>query len=299
MGNSTSSSSLEKKLLIADDASGPKIEDPTISMEKVDAKEIPPCICKDLWKYLNEKSRTDVTETYKRTYGPPGFDDKDVWEKLPDDTKEDFWGAYEMEKLERISIFSCKSLKDSNIYQFFLGHEIESREDMDSKVNSMALISALVLTIPFGLFTALGDEYWSNLQVAFETCSEEYPDREIYKSIGGMKALLLNNLMGALVASIIGILFSTFYYLFKPCTAKHMTMTTLRKLKMLITLLFCTSVVAMVCIINVANILNANYLVGYNYDLCHAGPFNGDDYRGGAGIACGILGLFISFFLVW
>ena len=101
-------------------------------------------------------------------------------------------------------------------------------EDMDTKVNSMGLISALVLTIPFGLFTSLGNDYWSGLAQAIIDCGSDTKST----SIGPAKDGLLNNLIASLVASVLGIILSTFYYLFKPPDAKkRMTLGANKKIK--------------------------------------------------------------------
>ena len=74
-------------------------------------------------------------------------------------------------------------------------------DDMDTKVNSMGLISALVLTIPFGLFTSLGNDYWSGLSQAIINCGSDANNT----GIGHIKDWLLNNLVAALVASVMAV----------------------------------------------------------------------------------------------
>ena len=81
-----------------------------------------------------------------------GIEDS-LWEKLDDDTK--------LKVAELKPIYppcACTSFGSSNFYHFFFGAVADV--DLDTCVNSMALISALVLTIPRGTctvwFTVIG-----------------------------------------------------------------------------------------------------------------------------------------------
>ena len=258
--------------------------------DELDDADCPACISSDLWRYLGPSERTVSIATAKKVYPPFGVDNK-FWDELPAETKDAFWKAHDDEKkVERITSWrTCKGYRKSNLYGFLTGKCDD--EDMDTKVSSMALISALVLTIPFGLFTGLGNDYWSGLSQAITNCGYG-------GDIGRVKDGLLNNLVAALVASVLGIILSTFYYLFKPPDAKRMTLTTQKKLKVLVTMLFFSCVVSLVCIINSANIMSANYMVDYDFEFCRT-KWNTNDYRGFTGIVFLIIGLLVGIYLVW
>jgi hypothetical protein len=164
---------------------------------------------------------------------------------------------------------------------------------MDSKVSSMAVTSALVLTIPFGLFQALGNNFWSELRRAIDNCGHSND----IASIDNIKKNLLNNLNGALAASIIGILLSTFYYLLKPSSARSMTLLMKKKIRILVLVLFLTNFSAMVCAINLAYGFNQFYLVEYDTDLCKNG-FN-DNGRGVTMIIFTGVGFLVCIAFMW
>ena len=112
------------------------------NFDELDDADCPSCVSSDLWRYLGPSERAASIATAKKVYPPFGVDGK-FWDELPTETKDAFWKAHEDEK--KAAHFSswgkCKGYQKSNLYGFLMGKSDD--EDMDTKVNSMGLISAL------------------------------------------------------------------------------------------------------------------------------------------------------------
>jgi hypothetical protein len=82
-------------------------------------------------------------------------------------------------------------------------------EVVDNCVNTLTLVNALVLTIPFGVMVDLGGEFWSNLYTIMETygCTEWYSYYYTH---------VRNNLLSTLYFSIAAIIIAVFYYILRP-----------------------------------------------------------------------------------
>mmetsp|Transcript_939 Transcript_939/g.1470 ORF Transcript_939/g.1470 Transcript_939/m.1470 type:complete len:221 (+) Transcript_939:33-695(+) len=98
---------------------------------------------------------------------------------------------------------------NSNLAKLVSGDSM-SMEQLDTAINTMVLVDALILTIPFSLFLDLGQEYWNNLQANINACSDY--------STGYQAAFSrTRGAMGTMVYStMIGIVVTALYYLMRP-----------------------------------------------------------------------------------
>ena len=92
----------------------------------------------------------------------------------------------------------------SNCKKFYTGVGLEV-EEADSVINALALINALVLTIPFSLLTSLNMEYFDNVQQVIETCDTGVEWEDI-------QANMVFPLYVSVVCSTLALVISTLYY---------------------------------------------------------------------------------------
>lgn len=105
--------------------------------------------------------------------------------------------------------WGCQYLTE-NMYlkRYLTGMDLDL-EVVDNCVNTLTLVNALVLTIPFSVMVDLGGEFWSNLYTIMETygCTEWY---DYYYTH------VRNNLLSTLYFSIAAIIIAVFYYILRP-----------------------------------------------------------------------------------
>ena len=94
--------------------------------------------------------------------------------------------------------------KISNYRKFYSGEGLEV-DEADSVINALALINALVLTIPFGLVTSLDMDYFDNVQALIETCDTGVDWNDIQLN-------MIAPLYVSVVCSTLALVISTLYY---------------------------------------------------------------------------------------
>jgi hypothetical protein len=99
------------------------------------------------------------------------------------------------------------TLKDNSISRLMSGADLHS-ETLDGAVNALALICALVLTIPYGLMSSMSTEFWDNIEKISADC-EEY-------DANTMSGTMYSAIRATIFPSTGGLITSTFYYLLKP-----------------------------------------------------------------------------------
>ena len=89
-------------------------------------------------------------------------------------------------------------------------------EEADTVINAMALINALVLTIPFTIASSLNHEYWNTLKLNVQICSDiEYT---------GMKHAIIGPLYTSMCSTTFGLVITLIYYFNRPKGPKHFAM---------------------------------------------------------------------------
>jgi len=103
---------------------------------------------------------------FNRHQPPYGFNDKELWKELPGEYKELFLNAEPL--IRHVSPYKWK------IFKFILDYKCEDF-DFDAGVNSFALISALILTIPFGVVSSVSNGQFTEILNAQESCPDDSP----------------------------------------------------------------------------------------------------------------------------
>lgn len=83
---------------------------------------------------------------------------------------------------------------------------------LDEAVNAQALVCALILTIPFGVVGNFNFEYYETIQTISINC-EQYDYKQAH-------SILTRALLSVIYSSIIGLIFSTLYYILRPINIK-------------------------------------------------------------------------------
>ncbi len=93
--------------------------------------------------------------------------------------------------------------KSSTLRKYMDGSDI-SYEEIDAAVNTIAVVCALVLTIPFSILGNLGYEFW-------DFYKEVSPD-----TLCWVYNLTFNTLNGIILSSVTSIILTVFYYILRP-----------------------------------------------------------------------------------
>lgn len=102
-----------------------------------------------------------------------------------------------------------KRLKDNNLREMFVGHEVVG-EEVDNVVNTLTLMNALILTIPYSLMSAADHNYWDWVQQTLDECeSKSFSFGEDFWIFKNSYNAVVYSTMSSLVMSLI-------YYLLKP-----------------------------------------------------------------------------------
>jgi hypothetical protein len=119
-------------------------------------------------------------------------------------------------RLQNDNSTAKKSLRDyllhrwerSKLRKFYELNDVDSK-DIDDAINTVAVLNGLILTIPFGLMSLLGQQFWDWFQSTLETCSRNIPWIGYYD-------LVVNALYATVYSSLIILTLATLYYLLKP-----------------------------------------------------------------------------------
>ena len=133
------------------------------------------------------------------------------------------------------------SLENNSVTRLMNGKDLDS-DTLDGAVGALALICALVLTIPYGLMSSMSSEFWDNIDKLATEC-EEF-------DAGVMSSQLYTAIRVTIFTSTGGLIVSTFYYLLKPKDLIPWWPRG-RFFLLLLFLLTSISVIALICVSNV------------------------------------------------
>lgn len=117
-------------------------------------------------------------------------------------------------------------------------------DDPDSAMSAMALICALVVTIPFGVFALVNDDFLTRLKATVESCPDGMAyGGKTYKNIyfgfvGSPCLTLYSAIMGLIIASI--------YFIFKPTKGKDIERWSRKQGRFMMMIGFSVSVIAVI-----------------------------------------------------
>jgi hypothetical protein len=201
----------------------------------------------------------DIINEIDALLAPEGFD-KELWKELDAATRVSIKHmlherAHPNEK--RKSHF-MRFLTDS---KFYIGNRIEEA------LNSMALILALLLTIPFGTLSSFDSNYFESIRIYLEENCEDKRDSYTY-----IRIISLTNCWMTIYSSMCGLVMVVLYYVFKPSDAYELRKFGLLKGRIL---LACAGICTIISIIGVMDSA-ANFIQWYNVpfdeSLCQGTP---------------------------
>lgn len=162
----------------------------------------------------------------------------------------------------------CQRLTKGNLTKFWKGDSVRV-QDSDAVVNTMALVAALLLTIPFSLVGSLNTSYWDEVLANLQAC----PDHLILpftpaEAFSFLHALLVNPLCAIVYLAMGSILTAVFYYVLRPGEDLEFREWWSRG-RWGLGLIFACTIAGVVCAFILFNVLvPARTLVGSSADLC-------------------------------
>lgn len=183
---------------------------------------------------------------------------------------------------------SRRSLKNG-IARFFTDDETGvGYDDYDAGVNSMALLCGLVLGVPYQVLSSLDYSNLDWLKAELEMCpKDDWTYNHIYT---GYRMAYT----GTVYFSVSGMVFATFYFLFKRNDIADFLVWR-RKARAMVVIQFFTTALAMISLILLTNLYFEFFLINTEADICNtgSGPY--------VGFGMGLAGICfcMSFYLIW
>ena len=147
----------------------------------------------------------------------------------------------------------------SRLIKFFVDFDSDEGSGVSvDAINALALINALLLTIPFGIMSLFSAEYVNDLYLAVESC----PDGESKVFNRGVYVYVINNLAACLYGSLCGLMITASYFMLKDNnsnTIKLMTLISKIKERILLLMLFVCTTASIIGLLDCAFIIFAVY----------------------------------------
>ena len=180
----------------------------------------------------------------------------------------------------------------SNGFAKFLACDNMTPSDLDEGVNQMALVLAVILTIPYQVGGATGYAYFNWLSDELRRCPKE--------AAGGYNfedaiAAFREYMLCCMFSSMIGMIFSTFYYLFKRSHPKDLK-AYMRQSRLLTIYIFICCGFALISLMTLSNFLLSWYVMGSG-EMCKGTIYSEHFLIGG--IIVVIISTMISLYLVY
>ena len=132
-------------------------------------------------------------------------------------------------------------MSENSITRLLAGTDLDP-ETLNGAVQSLALICALVITIPFGLMSSLNADFWESLDILATDCKEY--------GYNAMSTQMYAALRATIFSATGGLIMTAFFYLLKPKDIKKWW----HKGRFFLMLMFSLtgiSVIALICASNV------------------------------------------------
>ena len=123
----------------------------------------------------------------------------------------------------------------------------------------MALLNALILTIPYQLLGSVGADYFDWLYIELNKCDGNVTSRG--HGFETIKFLYREELLCCIYASICGLILSTFYFLFKRSTPEQLILWK-HKARLLVICLFICTTFSLLALMALSNIFITWYFIG-------------------------------------
>ena len=173
----------------------------------------------------------------------------------------------------------------------FISTEDVDVEDLDQGVNAMALLNALILTIPYQLIGSVGSGYFDWLSDELKKCKRESTSAGY--NFHDIQLFYREELLCCIYASICGLILSTFYFLFKRSHPAE-TGVWKEKARLLIILLFVCTGMSLIALMALSNTFVSWYFIRSG-SICKLEIF---EYTGPA-MLCAIIALVLACYSVF
>ena len=216
-----------------------------------DEMDIPDEISYTTWERLHKNTRTSIIDKLY-LIRPSGFDVA-LWDCMGDTTKKDITRDLNDFKLSSRSKKEAEFKRDSWGILSTRAHEFITREapyppktyarwwmqrftihsrvltffysgvhiieDPDAGISAMVLVCALILTIPFGVFSFVNDSWFTALKNNLALC----PDQSSYsgQDFGIIQDRVTKSISACMYSSMMGLILSSLYFVFKPLGGKE------------------------------------------------------------------------------
>lgn len=189
-------------------------------------------IAPNIWHHLEIETQNEIYDKLD-LIRPKGFDEE-LWERLDGNCHETINKAMKESQFgfglssgnslavnTKETIFTrnywIKRLRKSRIVAFFIS-ENHIVDDPDAGIGALSLVCALILTIPYGIFQFLTSDFFDALYIQMLTCKDG-------RSINGRNYQevfdrMISSLAATIFGSMMGLILSSFYYIFQPLAGK-------------------------------------------------------------------------------
>lgn len=175
---------------------------------------------------LSQEDLLDGSRTMKHAR-PKDYFDKEVADTILEERYTGFLSGFR------------NRIQDSNLTKYFL-HRTLDPEEADEAVDSLALINALLLTIPFQSMTMIGYDFWDWLESMIEECEKNHYEKHTWEKI---YQDTLNCFYSLTYTAVAAVSIAAFYYLARPKNYdKFQVWWNKGAQKVIILMLFCTCV---------------------------------------------------------
>ena len=136
-------------------------------------------------------------------------------------------------------------------------------EDFDAGVNAMALLCALLLSVPYAVVDTIDNIHLAWLQQALEKCRADHETMRYSR----IYALYRGSFLSTVYMSIGGMILATFYFLFKRTNEKDYRLWR-RKARLLVTTLFFFTALAICSLLVMTNTYFNYFLLSDSDNIC-------------------------------
>lgn len=190
-----------------------------------------------VWEALDVATKDCIRKRTLDVIAPIGIS-KDLWDALSHEEK-----VLILPKLKNLESMGHKS----RVIRFFHG---DGGTDPEPAINAMALICALVLSVPYSVLMTIDSNFLESLKAAFEQCE--------INNFDTAHRLFLENCSGAIYSCIIGLSMASLYYMFKPQKSELISWMRVKG-KVLVCLILICTITAIVTAMNLAGLLIPYY----------------------------------------
>ena len=172
-------------------------------------------------------------------------------------------GNGEMTRCQLLRDYMVFRWKLSTVRKLYVENHLTASQG-DSIVNTITLLNALLLTVPFQIMGNLGNSYWDWLDVAILNCA----DTPNYASWNWQQVYdhIQNALFASVYSTLISVVLAVLYYLLRPERPTVFKIWWGRS-KWVIVIMMITTIISIISILTLFGYLAGNYINSTNH-LC-------------------------------